>query len=39
MSTESTQTGGIRGMRRKQVATTRLIETEFLPGEKMSGCR
>src|SRR5229473_3247338 len=31
-STESTETGGIRGMRRRQVATTRLIETEFLPG-------
>jgi alpha-ketoglutarate-dependent taurine dioxygenase len=33
-STESTETGGIRGMRRRQVATTRLIETEFLPGHE-----
>ncbi len=32
MSTESTQVGGIRGMRRQQVATTSLIETGFLPG-------
>lgn len=34
MSTENTQTGGIRGMRRRQVATTRLIETSFLPGHE-----
>ena len=32
----STQSGGIRGMRRKQVATTSLIETEFLPGHEDS---
>ena len=34
MSTDSTQTGGIRGMRRTQVATTQLIETAFLPGKE-----
>ena len=34
MSTDRTQTGGIRGMRRTQVATTRLIETAFLPGKE-----
>ena len=34
MSTDRTQTGGIRGMRRTQVATTRLIDTAFLPGEE-----
>jgi alpha-ketoglutarate-dependent taurine dioxygenase len=34
MSIENTQAGGIRGMRRQQVTTTRLIETSFLPGNE-----
>jgi alpha-ketoglutarate-dependent taurine dioxygenase len=34
MNSESTQARGIRGMRRTQVATTRLIETGFLPGHE-----
>ncbi len=36
MTTESTQAGGIRGMRRRQVATTKLVETSFLPGHEES---
>jgi alpha-ketoglutarate-dependent taurine dioxygenase len=34
MTSENTQAGGIRGMRRKHVATTKLIETSFLPGHE-----
>ncbi len=34
MTTDGTQTGGIRGMRRQQVATGKLITTEFLPGNE-----
>jgi alpha-ketoglutarate-dependent taurine dioxygenase len=32
MGIDNDGSGGIRGIRRKQVATTRLVETEFLPG-------
>src|SRR4249919_4374572 len=34
MSTESTQLGGIRGMRRQQAATTSPITSEFVPGHE-----
>jgi alpha-ketoglutarate-dependent taurine dioxygenase len=36
MTSESTQAGGIRGMRRRQVATGQLVETGFLPGHEDS---
>lgn len=36
MTSESTQAGGIRGMRRRQVATGQLVKTGFLPGHEDS---